>query len=58
MINFCSLIKGLLGDQSTITPLVTILPALIAKSASICNPVVYAISHPKFRMVNNFKFQN
>ena len=45
------IIKGLLGDQSSITPLVTILPALIAKSASICNPVVYAISHPKFRMV-------
>lgn len=47
------LIQGLLGDQSSITPLITILPALIAKSASICNPVVYAISHPKFRVVIN-----
>lgn len=43
-------LQGILGNQANITPLVTILPALIAKSASICNPVVYAISHPKFRL--------
>ncbi|XP_046633109.1 compound eye opsin BCRH2-like [Daphnia pulicaria] len=49
-------LKGLIGDQSTITPLVTILPALIAKSASICNPVVYAISHPKFRLALQEKY--
>lgn len=49
-------LQGLLGDQSSITPLVTILPALIAKSASICNPVVYAISHPKFRLALQEKY--
>lgn len=49
-------LKGLIGDQSTITPLVTILPALIAKSASIWNPVVYAISHPKFRVALQEKY--
>lgn len=44
-------LQGALGNQAKITPLVTILPALIAKSASIANPIVYAISHPKYRLV-------
>ena len=48
----------LIGDQSTITPLVTIWPALIAKSASIWNPVVYAISHPNFRVVKHYYILN
>nr|QIW86034.1 opsin M6 [Neogonodactylus oerstedii] len=42
-------VKGVLGDRSDITPLVTILPALLAKSLSCFNPFVYAISHPKYR---------
>ncbi|XP_046439853.1 compound eye opsin BCRH2-like [Daphnia pulex] len=49
-------LKGIFGDQSTITPLVTILPSLITKSASICNPIVYAISHPKFRLALQEKY--
>lgn len=44
-------LQGAVGNQDKITPLVTILPALIAKSASIANPIVYAISHPKYRLV-------
>ncbi len=44
-------LQGAVGDQDKITPLVTILPALIAKSASIANPIIYAISHPKYRLV-------
>lgn len=48
-------IQGALGYQHTITPLVTILPALIAKSASIANPIIFAISHPKYRLVH-FRF--
>lgn len=47
-------LQGAVGNQDKITPLVTILPALIAKSASIANPIVYAISHPKYRLVNSF----
>ncbi|XP_046634669.1 compound eye opsin BCRH2-like [Daphnia pulicaria] len=43
-------LQGAVGNQDTITPLVTILPALIAKSASIFNPIIYAISHPKYRL--------
>ncbi|XP_064091417.1 compound eye opsin BCRH2-like [Macrobrachium nipponense] len=41
--------QGVSGSHDTITPLVTTLPALLAKSASCYNPFVYAISHPKFR---------
>nr|QIW86033.1 opsin M5 [Neogonodactylus oerstedii] len=42
-------VTGVLGDRTVITPLLTILPALLAKSLSCFNPFVYAISHPKFR---------
>ena len=47
----CIVLQGAFGDQSTITPLITILPALLAKTSSVFNPVVFAISHPKFRLV-------
>ncbi|XP_066989863.1 compound eye opsin BCRH1-like [Macrobrachium rosenbergii] len=43
-------IQGVSGNYHNITPLVTMLPALLAKSASCYNPFVYAISHPKFRL--------
>jgi len=43
-------LQGAYGDQSKITPLVTMLPALIAKSSSVANPIIFAISHPKYRM--------
>lgn len=46
-------LQGAVGNQAKITPLVTIMPALIAKSASIANPIVYAISHPKYRLVKS-----
>lgn len=46
------MLQGAIGNQDKITPLVTIVPALIAKSASLANPIIYAISHPKYRLVN------
>jgi len=46
----CITIQGVSGNFQNITPLVTMLPALLAKSASCYNPFVYAISHPKFRL--------
>ena len=46
-------LQGAVGNQDNITPLVTILPALICKCASIANPIIYAISHPKYRLVNH-----
>ena len=43
--------QGVWGNQANIAPLVTIIPALLAKSASVANPIIYAISHPKYRLV-------
>ncbi|XP_021357501.1 rhodopsin, GQ-coupled [Mizuhopecten yessoensis] len=37
------------GPAHWITPLVSELPMMLAKSSSMHNPVVYALSHPKFR---------
>ena len=47
-------LQGIYGSQDKITPLVTVLPALIAKSTSISNPIIYAISHPKYRLVSEY----
>jgi len=41
--------QGLFFYQSVITPLVSMLPALLAKSCSTYNPMVYALGHPRFR---------
>jgi len=41
--------QGLFGDQSVITPLLSMLPALLAKSCSTYNPMVYALGHPRYR---------
>nr|ADQ01810.1 opsin protein [Leptuca pugilator] len=43
-------LQGVMGDTKGITPLISTLPALLAKSASCYNPFVYAISHPKYRL--------
>ncbi|XP_027213275.2 compound eye opsin BCRH1-like [Penaeus vannamei] len=43
-------VQGLFFNQGPITPLVTMLPALLAKSSACYNPMVYAINHPKFRL--------
>jgi len=48
--------QGVFLDQSAITPMASMLPALIAKSASGYNPVVYAINHPRFRKAMTEKF--
>jgi len=42
-------VQGLFFDQSPITPLVSTLPALLAKTCSCYNPMVYALGHPRFR---------
>ncbi|XP_071540380.1 compound eye opsin BCRH2-like [Panulirus ornatus] len=41
---------GLFGDQEKLIPLVSALPCIICKTASVYNPIMYAISHPKFRL--------
>ena len=37
------------GDRSLVSPLVSQLPSFFAKIASCLNPVVFAVSHPKYR---------
>jgi len=47
---YCAVnVQGLFFDQTSITPLVSMLPALLAKSCSTYNPMVYALGHPRFR---------
>ena len=40
---------GQFGSRSLLTPLVSQMPSMLAKTCSCFNPIVYAISHPKFR---------
>ena len=40
---------GQFGNRSLLTPLVSQIPSMLAKTCSCFNPIVYAISHPKFR---------
>jgi len=42
---------GTWGDVSRITPLVNELPCILAKTSCAYNPVIYALSHPKYREV-------
>jgi len=47
---YCAIVvQGMFFDQSSITPLATMLPALLAKTCACYNPMVYALSHPRFR---------
>ncbi|KAG5888363.1 hypothetical protein JTB14_033500 [Gonioctena quinquepunctata] len=41
---------GTFGDQSLLTPGVSMIPALTCKLVSCIDPYVYAISHPKYRI--------
>ncbi|KAI8521517.1 Melanopsin [Branchiostoma belcheri] len=40
---------GTLGYQDLVTPYLQSIPAMFAKSSAVYNPIVYAITHPKFR---------
>ncbi|CAB4056322.1 OPN4 [Lepeophtheirus salmonis] len=42
-------LMAVMGSKSSITPLISQLPSFIAKTASCLNPMVYAMSHPKYR---------
>jgi r-opsin len=48
---------GTWGDASRITPLVCELPVILAKTSCAYNPVIYALSHPKYREVKYSFFQ-
>ena len=38
-------------DNSFVTPLMSELPVLCAKTSALYNPIIYALSHPKYREV-------
>ncbi|KAK4037275.1 hypothetical protein OUZ56_029311 [Daphnia magna] len=40
---------GTWGDTSKITPLVSELPIILSKTSCAYNPIIYALSHPKYR---------
>lgn len=42
---------GAFGDQSLLTPGVSMIPALNCKLVACIDPYIYAISHPKFRLL-------
>jgi len=47
---YCAIVvQGMYFDQSVITPIMTMLPALLAKTCACYNPMVYALAHPRFR---------
>ncbi|ELU01272.1 hypothetical protein CAPTEDRAFT_119596, partial [Capitella teleta] len=40
---------GIAGNRSWITPYVSQIPVMFAKASAMWNPILYALSHPKFR---------
>ena len=40
---------GITGYEQYVTPITSILPVMFAKTSAIYNPILYAITHPKFR---------
>ncbi len=48
-------VLGTWWDPSIITPLMSELPILCAKSSAVYNPIIYALSHPKYREVLYYK---
>jgi len=47
---------GVFGNRALITPLGSQLPACGAKLASVFNPIIFALSHPKYREALGEKF--
>ncbi|CRL06422.1 CLUMA_CG019491, isoform A [Clunio marinus] len=40
---------GLFGNQETLSPLASMIPAILAKTAACVDPYFYAVTHPRFR---------
>lgn len=47
---------GILTDGARLTPLATIWGSVFAKASACYNPLIYAISHPKYRAALFKKF--
>ncbi|GIX99351.1 lateral eye opsin [Caerostris extrusa] len=48
---------GILTDRKYITPLTTIWGSVFAKASACYNPIVYGISHPKYKLAFHQKFK-
>lgn len=44
-------VAGIHGFKHLVTPYTMQVPVMFAKSSAIWNPIIYALSHPKFRAV-------
>ncbi|PVD39348.1 hypothetical protein C0Q70_01978 [Pomacea canaliculata] len=42
---------GTFGNPNQITPMVSTLPGMLAKTSTVVNPLIYAIGHPHYRRV-------
>ncbi|KAG7176295.1 Opsin-like, partial [Homarus americanus] len=40
---------GVFSWRGALTPVSTMLPAVFAKLSTVCNPFIYAVSHPRYR---------
>jgi len=40
---------GVFGDASLITPVVSEIPVIMAKTSAVYNPIIYCLSHPRYR---------
>ncbi|KAJ8317862.1 hypothetical protein KUTeg_002953 [Tegillarca granosa] len=49
---------GQYGNKTLITPYVSSIPGVIAKTSTVSNPLVYAIIHPKFKTKIKSLFNN
>lgn len=48
---------GVFSDRGYVTPMTTIWGSVFAKASACYNPIVYGISHPKYRAALNEKFK-
>ena len=48
---------GTWGDTSKITPYICELPVILSKTSCAYNPIIYALSHPKYREVSQFSIK-
>ena len=42
---------GTWHDPTFVTPLMSELPVVMAKTSAVYNPIIYALSHPRYREV-------
>lgn len=49
-------LMSLVGRRDHLTPYTSEIPVLFAKSSAVYNPIVYALTHPKFRLELEKKF--